>query len=101
MKFILTARFSDEYDVDGQVIGWSKDWNDDLKELALDLGIPRDRWLFAGIGTKSRLAKIYKIELHLDDSGDDVRDIQTVCKSIIFNQYDWQNSLERFIKLIT
>lgn len=98
--YILTARFNDKYDEDGQPIGWGKDWNDDLKELASILEIPRDRWLFAGIGSKSHLAKIHHIELHLDDSRDHVNDVGTVCKSVLFNQYNWQDSLKRFISLV-
>jgi hypothetical protein len=95
--YILTARFGDD---DPHNTGWGANWNDDLKLLAASLGIPKERWLFAGLGTKAALAGIHGIQLHLDDAGDWVADVRKVCPAIQFNEHVPHDSLERFMKLV-
>jgi phosphoserine phosphatase len=92
--YILTARFSD---LDTQM---GSDWNDDLKALAAELDIPPERWLFAGLGTKAFLASAHKIELHIDDAGDWVREVREVCPAIQFNEHAPEDSIERFLALV-
>ncbi len=93
--YILTARYGDN-----ESNSWGADWNDDLKELAADLNIPKDRWLFAGISSKSRLASLHGIELHLDDAADWVREVKTVCKAMQFNEHASEDSIERFMLMV-
>lgn len=78
--FILTARFSDEQ----RNPNWGADWNDDLKAVAEYIGIPEERWLFAGEGLKSTLAKELGIQVHVDDDMGFVNDVRMVCPCVWF-----------------
>ena len=59
--YILTARFADE---DPMAVSWRRTWNDDLKAIAAKLGIPKERWLFTGMGDKSPYFLKEQIMLH-------------------------------------
>lgn len=94
--YILTARYADPDETNG----WGADWNDDLKAIAASLGIPEERWLFVGIGSKGNKAKEHGIELHIDDDMGHVSDVRHYAKAHLFNEHAADDSLERFILLI-
>jgi hypothetical protein len=59
--FILTARMGDTHIM-----------NDDLFNIAAEIGIRRENILFAGMISKHLFMKEHDIELHFDDNADTV-----------------------------
>lgn len=88
--YILTARFGDSQ----RNHNWGADWNDDLKAVAAYLGLPEERWLFAGEGLKSTLAEKHGIQLHIDDDTGWVNDVRQVCPCVWFAEVTMARCLE-------
>lgn len=94
--YILTARYADPSDTNG----WGTDWNDDLKRVAAEVGIPSERWLFSGDGTKGILAERHSIAVHIDDDSGWVTDVRAHAMCVWFTAGRAERCLQEFTTLI-
>lgn len=105
--WIVTSRFNDDPSTfDENIPSWIKAFksptvNNDLREMAEELGIPDDRIIYTNMELKSEFFKDTDFVWHLDDDWVEIKEINDTTNVIGITQVGNKNWKEDCLALLT